>query len=99
MYALLGEESDYWPTRALQRLGETVKDDLAFLASQGWAIRSFAARLWAEHAEPSHLGMRLAADPDVRVRRALAHALSRQPETSHLALREQLTPHCVEFHV
>ena len=90
VYALLGEESDYWPTRALQRLGETVKDDLAFLASQGWAIRSFAARLWAEHGEPSHLGKRLAADPDVRVRRALARALSQQPETSHFALREQL---------
>jgi hypothetical protein len=89
-YALLGEESDYWPTRALQRLGETVKDDLAFLASQGWAIRSFAARLWAKYGEPSHLGKRLAADPDVRVRRALARALSEQPETSHPAVREQL---------
>ena len=88
-YALLGEESDYWPTRALQRLGETVKDDLAFLASQGWAIRSFAARLWAKCGEPSHLGKRLAADPDVRVRRALARALSEQPETSHPAVREQ----------
>ncbi|HUC26095.1 MAG TPA: hypothetical protein VMA73_25610 [Streptosporangiaceae bacterium] len=90
VYTLLGEESDYWPTRALQRLGETVKDDLAFLASQGWAIRSFAAKLWADYGEPTHLGKRLAADPDVRVRRALAHALSEQPETSHMALREQL---------
>jgi hypothetical protein len=90
VYALLGEESDYWPTRALQRLGETVKDDLAFLTSQGWAIRSFAAKLWADYGEPSHLGTRFVADPDVRVRRALAHALSEQPETSHMVLREQL---------
>ena len=90
IYSLLGEESDYWPTRALQRLGDTVKDDLAFLASQGWAIRSLVAILWADHGEPAHLGSRLATDPDVRVRRALALALSQQPETSHLALREQL---------
>jgi hypothetical protein len=89
-YAMLGEESDYWPTRALQRLGDTVKDDLAFLASQGWAIRSLAAMFWADHGEPAHLGNRLAADPDVRVRRALASALNQQPETSHLAVREQL---------
>jgi hypothetical protein len=90
VYALLGEESDYWPTRALQRLGKAVRDDLAFLGSQGWAIRCFAASLWAEHGEPSHLGNRLAADRDVRVRRELARALSRQPETLHVALREQL---------
>jgi hypothetical protein len=90
VYALLGEESDYWPTLALQRLGKAVKDDLAFLGSQGWAIRCFAASLWAEHGKPSHLGNRLAADRDVRVRRELTRALSRQPETLHVALRERL---------
>lgn len=52
VYTLLGEKADYWPTLALQRLGDTVKDDLAFLASQGWAIRSLAATLWADHGEP-----------------------------------------------
>ncbi|WP_223775367.1 hypothetical protein [Streptomyces sp. 135] len=90
VYALLGEESDYWPTRALQQLGDTVKDDLAFLASQGWAIRSLAAILWADHGEPAHLGHRLAADPDVRVRRALATALHRRTDASHPSVREQL---------
>ncbi|MBP2707391.1 hypothetical protein JOL79_26760 [Microbispora sp. RL4-1S] len=89
-YSLLGEESDYWPTRALQYLGDTIKDDLAFLASQGWAIRSLAATLWVNFADPAHLGNRLAADHDVRVRRALAHALAQQPETTHPTVRGQL---------
>lgn len=90
-YSLLGEQSDYWPTRALQRLGDAVKDDLAFLASQqGWAIRSLAAILWVEHTVPAHLGGRLAVDPDVRVRRALAETLAQHPESSHPAVREQL---------
>jgi hypothetical protein len=89
-YSLLGQESDYWPTRALRYLGDTIKDDLAFLASQGWAIRSLAAILWTDLGDPAHLGNRLAADPDVRVRRALASALSRQPERSHPTGREQL---------
>ena len=90
VYSLLGETADYWPTLALQRLGDTVKDDLAFLASQGWAIRSLAATLWADHGEPTHLGERLARDPDVRVRRALARALAQQPQEAHTALRDQL---------
>lgn len=90
IYSLLGEDSDYWATRALQQLGDTVKDDLAFLASQGWAIRSLVAILWTDHGEPHQLGRRLATDRDVRVRRALAHALAQQAETAHLAVREQL---------
>ncbi|WP_027587315.1 hypothetical protein [Acidipropionibacterium thoenii] len=89
-YSLLGTDSDYWPTRALQQLGDTLNDDLAFLATQGWAIRSLAASLWPEHGQPAHLGARLAADPDVRVRRALARALSEQSGPTHPAVREQL---------
>ena len=90
VYSLLGDKADYWPTLALQRLGDTVKDDLAFLASQGWAIRSLAATLWADHGEPTHLGERLARDPDVRVRRALARALAQRPLEEHPALRDEL---------
>lgn len=90
VYTLLGEESDYWPARALQRIGDTVKDDLAFLASQGWAIRCLAAILWADYGEPVHLGRRLAADPDVRVRRALASSLNRKIDASYQFVREQL---------
>ncbi|WP_458115675.1 hypothetical protein [Arthrobacter sp. D2-10] len=89
-YSLLGEESDYWPTRALQHLGDAVRDDLAFLAGQGWAIRSLAATLWVKFPHPEHLGNRLSIDPDVRVRRALARALTQQPETAHSTVRSQL---------
>ncbi len=89
-YSLLGTDSDYWPTRALQHLGDTIIDDLAFLASQGWAIRSLAADIWPAHGEPAHVGPRLAADPDVRVRRALARAIIKQPLETHSALREEL---------
>lgn len=80
-YALLGSGSgtgsDYWPTQALQRLGrEFLKDDIGLLVAQGWAPRSLAAILWAEYGRPVHVGMRLADDADVRVRRALAEALA-----------------------
>ena len=91
VYSLLGENADYWPTVALQQLGDTVKDDLAFLASQGWAIRSLVAMLWAGHGEPEHLGGRLARDTDVRVRRALARALAQQPTDAHVDVRDQLS--------
>ena len=77
-FALLGvgKESDYWLTRALQRLGDALKDDLGFLVSQGWALRSLAGILWAEHGGPVHIGTRLSMDPAVRVRRALAGSLA-----------------------
>lgn len=71
---LIGDESvsELWVTRALQRLGETVAPDVGFLSGQNWALRSFAAILWSKTTEPAPVGYRLAADPDVRVRRALA---------------------------
>ncbi|MFG6402501.1 hypothetical protein [Microbacterium sp. P04] len=78
-YLLLGSGSDYYPTQALQHLGETVKDDVAFLAGQGWAMRSLAAILWARYGGPPHVGARLSADDDVRVREMLARSLSTHP--------------------
>jgi len=90
VYSMLGDNADYWPTIALERLGDTVKDDLAFLGNQGWAIRSLAASLWVEHGEPPQLGKRLAQDPDVRVRRSLARALARQSQGSHDDIRDKL---------
>ena len=75
-YLLLGSGSDYYPTQALQQLGETVKDDVAFLAGQGWAMRSLAAILWVRYGGPPHVGARLCADEDVRVREVLARSLS-----------------------
>ncbi len=75
-YALLGAglRSEYWVARAFQSLGDDLRSDVGFLLGQGWACRSLAALVWAEHGEPVHLGMILARDPDVRVRRALAGA-------------------------
>jgi len=90
VYSLLGENADYWPTIALQRLGDTVNDDLTFLAVQGWAIRSLVALRWAEHGKPEHLGPRLARDPDVRVRRALAGALAQHLDGTHADTRDIL---------
>lgn len=90
VYALLGEQGDYGPTVALQRLGDTVKDDLAFLSMQGWAIRNLVALMWVKHGEPEHLGIRLARDPDVRVRRALARELAGQADGTHEEVRAVL---------
>lgn len=76
--ALVGDESgsEYWVTRALQRLGEALAADVGFLSGQGWALRSLAALQWVKTTRPAPVGRRLAVDPDVRVRRALATALS-----------------------
>ncbi len=72
------DNTNYWPTRVLQRLGDadTLNEDLGFLAGQGWASRSLASIIWARYPYPPHLGARLASDPDPRVRRALAEALA-----------------------
>lgn len=75
-YLLLGSDSDNYPAQALQNLGEMVKDDVAFLAGQGWAMRCLAAILWSRYGGPPHVGARLAADGDVRVREVLAQNLS-----------------------
>ncbi|WP_419703008.1 hypothetical protein [Promicromonospora sp. NFX87] len=71
---LIGDEavSELWATQALQRLGDTMAPDVGFLSGQHWALRSFSAFLWSKTTEPEPVGHRLAADPDVRVRRALA---------------------------
>jgi hypothetical protein len=78
-FSLLGsdQETDYWATRTLQRLGsEALAYDVGFLCGQGWAMRSLAAIVWASSGEPQHIGVRLANDDDVRVRYALAEAVS-----------------------
>ncbi len=75
---LVGDDavSEYWVTRALQRLGDTMAPDVGFLSGQNWALKSFAAILWSKTTEPEPVGYRLATDPDVRVRRALAKHLA-----------------------
>ncbi|GAA1560486.1 hypothetical protein [Kribbella lupini] len=92
-FALLGggRKSDYWPTRALQKLGSVLKEDLGYLTAQGWALRSLAAIVWATDGETQYIGLRLAQDPDVRVRQALAKALADQPARDYQATaRKQL---------
>ncbi|MGV9978009.1 hypothetical protein ACWDUH_10045 [Micromonospora wenchangensis] len=92
-YELLvnGGESGYWVTRALQKLGDAMREDVGYLLAQGWALRSFAAILWARHGTPVQAGMRLAADPDVRVRRALAKAVGgEEPDEVRRPIRDRL---------
>ena len=70
-------DADYHVTRALQVLKDGLERDVPLLVKQGWALRSLAAYTWAlTPALPGAIGELLAADPDVRVRRALAQALA-----------------------
>lgn len=71
-----GREAGYWATKALQRLGDTLIDDVSFLAGQNWPLRSLAAITWASNGNPTYLGAQLADDGDVRVRRAFARSLA-----------------------
>lgn len=66
-------------TRALQRLGDALAGDVGFLSGQGPALKSLAASLWSKTATPAPVGLRLAADSDAHVHRALARALADQP--------------------
>ena len=69
--------ADYYVTRALQVLEQDLGRDAPFLAKQGWALRSLAAIAWVHNDScDARLGAMLAGDPDARVRRALAEALS-----------------------
>lgn len=76
---LVGDETvaEVWVTKALQQLGEMMIPDIGFLSGQDWALRSFAAILWAKAAHPAPVGYRLANDPDVRVRRTLASSIAK----------------------
>lgn len=85
-YQLLGasDRSDYRVARALQRMGNSIDNDLGFLAGQSWSPRALAAIRWVKHSEPEHLGQYLASDTDSRVRRALAEALTQvSPTPAH----------------
>lgn len=94
VFTLMGtgrRDSDYWLTRAFQELGEALKEDLGFLVSQGWGLRSLAGILWAEYGGQEQIGVRLSVDADVRVRRALAGALAKSDRKNYQArVREQL---------
>lgn len=68
-----------WATRALWRLGDVLSEEMGFLSGQGWALRVLAARLWAHASEAFYIGLRLARDPDSRVRQSLAEAIVSAP--------------------
>jgi hypothetical protein len=80
---LLGatDDGDFWCTRALQVLADDLTPEtVPVLATLGWPVRSLAAIMWAKSdALDSALGITLSKDPDQRVRRALAAALSTSP--------------------
>lgn len=80
-FSLVGDEaaSEYWVTRALQRLGDALVGDVGFLSGQGTALKSLAGILWSKNPAPAPVGLRLAADEDPEVRRALARALADHP--------------------
>lgn len=92
VYTLLGMGSDAFPAQALRRLGDSVKDDTAFLSGQGWAMRCLASQLWVRHGGPSHVGDRLSTDEDVRVREVFAMALAEStPKTTEAHVRSRLS--------
>jgi hypothetical protein len=85
-------DADYHVTQALRVLQDDLERDVQLLMGYGWALRSLAAISWArsQSLDP-RIGQRLAADPDPRVRRALADALSRtEPDDRTAAARERL---------
>ncbi len=91
---LVGDDtvSEYWTTRALQRLGEAMAPDVGFLSGLDWALKSLAAILWSSTTKPAPVGYRLAADPDVRVRRTLAVSLmTRQSDEQDTARSKDTT--------
>lgn len=98
---LVGDDtvSEYWMTRALQRLGDTMTPDVGFLSGLDWALKSLAAILWAKTTKPTPVGYRLADDSDVRVRRALALAVAEthpefEPPSRSRALRKPALTRC-----
>jgi len=80
----------YFVVRALQKLAPPdLNRDVALLATHSdWAVRSLAAIIWAKNSPNDQtIGQHLAADHDVRVRRALASAL---PSDNHTHATEKV---------
>jgi hypothetical protein len=85
-------DDDYRVTRSLQVVQSELGDSAAILAQGAWTLRSLAAILWAESSDlPKELGDTLSRDDDVRVRRALARALSKQKDERYADARAALS--------
>jgi hypothetical protein len=93
--ALVGTDdgADYRIAHALQQLDTDLDDALPYLVKLGWALRSVAAIHWARsRTAPAYVGQALAADPDPRVRRALARELALAGPSEHTdAMRQRLS--------
>lgn len=73
----VGSDDDYRVTTTLQLVQSELGDSIGIIAQGSWTLRSLAAILWAESTDrPDELGGLLCRDRDVRVRRALARALT-----------------------
>jgi hypothetical protein len=90
----VGSDDDYRITTTLQLVESELGGSIGLLAQGSWTLRSLAAILWAESTDLSDdLGIALAQDRDVRVRRALASALAnaehrRDSEVRDILLRD-----------
>jgi hypothetical protein len=73
----IGTDDDYRVTTTLQLVESELSNNIGLLAQGSWTLRSLAAILWARSTDmPDDLGTALSHDPDVRVRRTLAHELA-----------------------
>jgi hypothetical protein len=87
----VGTDDDYRITKTLQLVRSELGDCIGLLAHGTWTLRSLAAILWAESADTSdEHGRALSRDPDVRVRRALAHAIRNNAHRQHSEVRDRL---------
>ena len=87
----VGSDDDYRVTKTLQLVQSELGDSVGLLAQGSWTLRSLASILWAESMEvPEYLGDALSQDPDVRVRCALASAMSNTGKRQGSGAREKL---------
>ncbi|TDL04463.1 hypothetical protein EUA04_22045 [Mycolicibacterium obuense] len=76
----VGTDEDYRVTKTLQLVQSQLDGSVGLLAQGSWTLKSLAAMLWVESTTlPDEVGIALSRDPDVRVRKALARALSSSP--------------------
>jgi hypothetical protein len=87
----VGTDDDYRVTTTLQLVQSELGDSIGILTQGSWTLRSLAAILWAESTDNSdELGSLLCRDRDVRVRRALARALTTAEHRQAADVRDTL---------
>lgn len=87
----VGTDEDYRVTKTLQLVQSELGDSIGILAQGSWTLRSLAAIMWCESTDlPDGLGAVLSRDPDFRVRKALARALSTSEHSRNSEIRDTL---------